>query len=214
MNGWLEDFDITARARQRVAALKPINLRRGSMFFRRGDQPKGFVIVLSGRIEVFLTGPSGREIMLYAVENGQSCAQTTLGLMAAEAYSAEAIVATDTVIALIPRPLFTVLISEESEFRRYVLRNFAQRMSDLTRLLQQVAFGRIEARLAATLIDLAVGGVVQATQEELATRIGSAREVVSRRLDAFQRQGWIETYRGQIHLVDIPALMALRGAPI
>ncbi|MCK7475756.1 MAG: cyclic nucleotide-binding domain-containing protein [Rhodopseudomonas palustris] len=49
--------------------------------FRPGDAAQGFVVVLEGRVEVFLTGPTGREILLYAVEPGQGCVQTTLGLM-------------------------------------------------------------------------------------------------------------------------------------
>ena len=63
--------------------------------FRPGDMAQGFVIVLSGRIEVRLTSASGREILLYAVEPGESCVQTTLGLMGGEPYSGEAVAATD-----------------------------------------------------------------------------------------------------------------------
>lgn len=120
----------------------------------------------------------------------------------------------DASVILIPKPIFAALMDEEPGFRIFVMQIFAQRMSDVIRLLEQVAFGRIEARLAATLIDLADNGVVHATQGELATRIGSAREVVSRRLDAFQRQGWVETDRGQVRLADIPALKALLATPL
>ena len=90
----------------------------GRALRRAGDVPRravlvpprrrcaGFVVVLSGRIEVLLTAASGREILLYAVEPGQSCVQTTLGLMGDEAYSGEAIAATDARVAADPaRPV-------------------------------------------------------------------------------------------------------------
>ena len=110
--------------------------------------------------------------------------------------------------------IFAGMMNEEPGFRAFVLRTFARRMSDVTRLLEQVAFGRVEARLAAALLELQHDGLVQATQGDLAARIGSAREVVSRRLESFHRQGWVETDRGQVRLLDPGALRALVAAPL
>jgi CRP/FNR family transcriptional regulator, anaerobic regulatory protein len=110
---------------------------------------------------------------------------------------------------LIPHGLFTQLIADEAPFRLFVMQAFARRMSDVTRLLERVAFGRIEARLASALLDLAVDGQVQATQADLAARIGSAREVVSRRLEAFHQSGWVHSERGIVYLTDLPALRQL-----
>jgi CRP/FNR family transcriptional regulator len=211
---WTADLAISDNARSRLQALPARDVPRGTVLFRAGDAAQGFVVVLSGRIDVFLTGPSGREILLYTVEPGQSCVQTTLGLMAEELYSGEAHVAGDARVVLIPRSLFSDLMDREPGFRAFVMQAFARRMADVTRLLEQVAFGRVEARLAAALLDLAEDGTVQATQGELAARIGSAREVVSRRLDAFHRQGWVDTDRGQVRLIDANALRALVAAPL
>lgn len=99
-------------------------------------------------------------------------------------------------------------MEEEPGFRSFVLQAFARRMADVTRLLERVAFGRIEARLAQALLDLAEGGVVQATQV-VQVCIGSAREVISRRLDAFARRpGWRPS-GGEVRLCDLPALRQL-----
>lgn len=211
---WTDDLAISDHARRSLQALPVRDLPRGAVLFHAGDQAQGFVVVLSGRIEVFLTGPSGREILLYAVEPGQSCVQTTLGLMAGESYTGEAHAATDAQVVLIPPAIFAGMMNEEPGFRAFVLRTFARRMSDVTRLLEQVAFGRVEARLAAALLELQHDGLVQATQGDLAARIGSAREVVSRRLESFHRQGWVETDRGQVRLLDPGALRALVAAPL
>jgi CRP/FNR family transcriptional regulator, anaerobic regulatory protein len=208
--GWETDITgLTPAHAARLAALPLHKMAKGAVLFRPGDPAEGFVIVLQGRIEVYLTGPSGREIMLYAVEPGQSCVQTTLGLMGDELYAGEAMAATEAQVVIIPKPLFLNLMDSDAGFRSFVLRAFARRMQDVTRLLERVAFGRIEGRLAGALLDLAQGAEVHATQAELAARIGSAREVVSRRLDAFARAGWVETDRGSVRITDAPALRHL-----
>lgn len=190
----------------RLDALPVQTLPRGARLFHPGDRAQGFVFVLSGRVEVSLTGPSGREILLYGVEPGQSCIQTTLGLLGDEPYSGEAETVSDTRLALVPAPLFHALMARSEVFRGFVFRSMATRMSDMTQLLERVAFTRVEARLAQALLDTAQDGSVEATHAELAARIGSAREVVSRRLEAMAKRGLVSTDRGRVVLRDGPAL--------
>ncbi|MCE6952905.1 Crp/Fnr family transcriptional regulator [Cereibacter sphaeroides] len=192
--------------------LRPAHLPRGTLMFRPGDAAQGFVVILQGRVEVFLTGPTGREILLYAVEPGQSCVQTTLGLMGGEHYTGEAIAATDVTVVVIPKPLFLRLMDDSAAFRSFVFTAFATRMQTMMHVLERVAFQRVESRLASTLLSMAEAGEVTATQADLATRIGSAREVVSRRLDQFARRGWVRTDRGRVRLLDTGALRRLAAA--
>lgn len=127
-----------------LARLPTLVVPKGSILFRPGDPAKGFVLVLQGRIEVHLTGPTGREILLYAVEPGQSCVQTTLGLLGGELYTGEALAATDAQIVIIPKRMFLAQMDSDPGFRSFVLQAFARRMQDVTRLLERVAFGRVE----------------------------------------------------------------------
>ena len=76
-------------------------------------------------------------------------------------------------------------------------------------LLEKVAFQRIECRLAETLLQRAENGVLHATHAEIATMIGSAREVVSRRLDAFSRRGIVALERGNVRLLDEATLRGI-----
>lgn len=195
--------------RAELSRLPARSLPKGAVLFRPGEGAQAFPLVLSGRVEVHLTGPNGREIMLYAVEPGQTCVQTTLGLLGDELYGAEAIVATPARVILVPRATFLRLMDEDAAFRLYVLRTFGLRMAEITRLLERVAFGRIEARLAQMILDLAADGVVTATQAELAARIGTAREVVTRRLDGMVRAGLVSTDRGSLHVLDLDGLRQL-----
>ena len=129
--------------------------------------------------------------MLYRVSAGESCALTTACLMGFEDYLAEGTVEEASRAVAIPRALFDSLIARSPEFRRLVFTAFSTRVTDLCRVIEEVAFGRIDLRLAQHLLKLANGsGHVRMTHQELATELGSAREVVSRQLQEFQRRGW------------------------
>jgi CRP/FNR family transcriptional regulator len=209
---WLERTELVHlpdSARADLGHLSPVTLPKGRSLFHPGDGAEGFPLVLSGRVEVFLVGPSGREILLYAVEPGQTCVQTTLGLMGGEPYTGEALTARDTELVLIPKGLFLSLMDGSAAFREFVFRAFADRMKSTVHVLEKVAFHKIESRLAEALLDLVEDGTVTATQAELASRIGSAREVISRRLDSFARRGWVRRDRGHVTILDRDALAYL-----
>jgi CRP/FNR family transcriptional regulator, anaerobic regulatory protein len=192
-----------------LSALKPQVFPAGSVLFRPGDEAKGFIIVLSGRISVFLTGASGREILLYDVTHGESCVQTTLGLLGGEAYTGEAIAESDVRAALVPRALFLDLMNSSEWFRHVVFKSFGERISDITKVLEQVAFVKVEQRLARQLLaDADAQGVIGHTHQDLAVVIGSAREVVSRRLEALSKRGLVSLERGQIIILDRQGLAA------
>lgn len=216
MNWMAKVADFTAgiapHHQARLSALPPIDIPKGTVLFRPGESATGFALVLHGRVEVNLTGPSGREIMLYAVEPGQSCVQTTLGLLGGEAYTGEAITVSDAQVISIPKPMFLEMMDHDAGFRSFVMTSFARRMHDITRLLERVAFGRVEARLAAELLMLAREAKVSATHAELAARIGTAREVVTRRLDGFTREGWVAVERGEIRVLNMDALRQLAAS--
>ncbi len=197
-------------ARASLDRLVQMVLPRGAPVFHPGQAAEGFPVVLSGRVDVHLVGPTGRDILLYSVEPGQSCVQTTLGLLGGEAYTGEAVAGVDSRAVMIPAETFRRLMDEAAEFRAFVFRAFAERMQSTMHVLEKVAFQRVEARLAEALLALADGdGVVRATQAELASRIGSAREVVSRRLDSFARRGWVRRDRGAVTLTGRAALARL-----
>ena len=102
---WMTELGaIQPETRAELAQLQKRSLPRGLDLFAPGDRAQGFPVVLSGRVEVYLTGPTGREILLYAVEAGQSCIQTTLGLLGDEPYSGTAATVSEAEVVTIPKP--------------------------------------------------------------------------------------------------------------
>ena len=132
---------------------------------------------------------------------------TTACLLAHEDYSAEVIAETDVRAAAIPRALFDDLVSRSVEFRTFIFTAYARRMSDLFMVIEEIAFQRLDIRLAQKLIELARDtGQIRATHQQLAAELGTAREVISRQLGEFQRRGWIGQARGVVDLLDAAAI--------
>lgn len=195
-------------ARKRLLAeSRVVEVPVGTTIFGPGTMPQNMLLALEGTVRVFHTSQGGREIVLYRVEAGQSCVLTTACLLSHEVYTAEGVAETAVRAAAIPLATFNALVAESPVFRTFVFSAYAQRITDLFHVIDDVAFGRIDTRLAGRLIALARGGTaIGATHQQLATELGTAREVISRQLNEFQRRGWIEMGRGQIHLTDTNAL--------
>ncbi len=204
----LEGLDKVAR--EKLDLLSPIVLPRGHILFRPGDTVSGFVMALSGRVGVYLSGANGRELLLYSVEPGQTCVQTTLGLLGEQNYVGEAIAETDISVVMVPREMFVELMAQSDRFRGFVFSAFADRLNTVMQVLEKVAFVTIEARLAQCLLERAEDGEVRATHMELATIIGTSREVVSRRVEMMAKQGLLKPDRGAIRILD-PEALALRA---
>jgi len=202
--------DLDAEARRQLAAIRQITIPKGQVLFRLGDEVTCFGVLIGGRVDVYLTGVTGREILLYSITPGESCVQSTLGLLGENDYSAEAVAETDVDAVMIPKSLFLSLLGTSEAFRTFVFQSFAKRLQSVMQVLERVAFIRIEERLAAALLERADhGGVVRTTHQELATAIGSVREVVSRRLEVLARKGFVSLDRGTIRVADRAGLAAL-----
>lgn len=201
-------------ARATLERLAPVEVVQGAVLFRPGEAVKGYVIVLSGHVGVHLLGPNGRDILLYEVAPGQSCIQSTLGLLGGDDYSAEATVTAPTRLVLLPRPVFLELLDSSPAFRKVVFAAFADRMQAMMQLIETMSFMRVEARLAALILErMDEDGALAITQAEIARAIGSAREVVSRRLDKLARAGVLRAERGLIRVRDRAALEAIAQSP-
>lgn len=172
------------------------------------------LFLLAGSVRVQQQSESGREIVLYRIQPGESCVLTTACLLGHDDYSAEDIADTVLRAAAIPRPVFDEFVATSAEFRTFAFQAFATRITDLFLMIDEVAFQRIDVRLAQKLRELENDeGTVIATHQELSIELGTAREVVSRQLQEFQRRGWIGQSRGAIVLKDAAALadLAMEG---
>lgn len=193
-----------------LAESRVATVPRDTVIFGPGKAPENLLLLLAGTVRVQQTSESGREVFLYRVTAGESCVLTTACLLAYEDYTAEGVAETDLEAVLVPRATFDELIARSPEFRRFVFTAYARRVTDLFHVIEEVAFRRIDVRLAQKLLALVDGdGTLQATHATLATELGSVREVVSRQLQEFQRRGWVELGRGTVRVTAPAALRRL-----
>ena len=212
---WTERFSGTRalplRVRRRLVQTARVrSFAKGAVVFSPHKVPDGLLFLSRGRIRVSQRSEGGREIVLYRVEAGESCVLTTACMLAEEAYNAEGMAETDVTLISLPKPVFEQLSGDDPAFRKFVFAAYSRRLIDLMRVIDDVAFGRMDVRLAERL--LAMAGErreVVATHRQLSRELGTAREVVSRILNDFQKRALIAQTRGRIALVDKAGLRAL-----
>lgn len=197
-----------------VASSEVVSLPAGTRIFGPGQAPEAYLLLIDGTVRVQQVSDAGREIVLYRVSAGESCALTTACLMGYEEYQAEGVAETDVQAVAIPRATFDDLIARSATFRKFVFTAFSVRVTNLFRVIEDVAFARVDVRLAQRLLDLGgASGHIDLTHQQLAAELGTAREVISRQLNEFQRRGWIATARGTIDITRPDALRQLAAAP-
>lgn len=172
--------------------------------FAPGAQCGGFPLVLAGEARVFRMAPSGRQLEMYRLTPGEICLVSSASLFSGETLTAHADMQTDGVLWLIRPPLFERWMQSTPDFSRFVLGQFATRMSDLTALIDALAFHRLDQRLAQAL--LGQGPRLQSTHQQLADRLGTAREIVTRLLKRFEAAGWVALSREKIDILQ-PAVL-------
>ncbi len=182
----------------------------GSQLFCLGDSCEHYVIVKTGTVRVELLTTTGHQLLLYRINAGESCVMTTSCLLSNSNYDAQALTESTTELVLIRRAAFKRLTTQSPEFLEFVFNNFSERLAALVKRTTELTTQSVDQRLAAALLARAeqsnAESAINLTHQQLAVDIGSAREVISRRLSHFEKQALIERQRGQIVIKDPVAL--------
>ena len=194
-----------------LAEAQLLQVPAGTVLFDASQPCRGFPLVLEGAVRVAKFAPNGREILLYRVDPGQGCILSGGCLLGHTDYTARGIAEEDVTLLAVPPAVFEELMLEFEPFRRFVFGMYGERLSEVMELVEEVAFRRLDERLAQLLVHR--GPVLEATHQKLADELGSVREIVSRLLRSFEERGWVRLERERITVLDPRALAALlRGA--
>lgn len=189
---------------------RSVRLPTGSVLFDMDSPCSLFLLLTEGTVRVVKPALSGREIVLYRLEPGDSCILTVSCLLGDSSYPARGVAETAIGGYVLPRPLFYALLSDSEAFRGYVFRYFAARIGELMQLVEEVAFGAVDQRLANLLV--VQGPLIEATHQQIADELGTVREVVSRRLKLFEHQGLVRLQRGRVEVLDMKRLSRMTGS--
>lgn len=192
-----------------ASGLLPFAVPVNTVLFSENMACQGFPLVLTGEIKVSRNSGDGRSLELYRVVPGELCLVSSACLFRAQPLTAFGITTKPSTLLLVPLDLFKTWL-ETPAFRNDVLGLFAERMADLTSLIDAVAFQRLDRRLAAAL--LGRGQLINVTHQTLADELGTVREIVTRLLRRFEREAWVSLGREQIQIVNATALRTLATA--
>lgn len=193
-----------------AARARPLRVPAGTRLFDAGQPCPGFPIVDEGCVRVALMAPDGRQMELYRVEPGEVCVVSATCLFAHRSAIAWGEARTETALRLVSPADFEAVCERDPVLRRYVMGLMAERLAELMALVEAVAFQRLDQRLAALLC--ARGPRLLTTHQQLAEELGTVREIISRLLRRFERDGWVALGRERIELTDAAALQRLCAA--
>ncbi len=189
-----------------TGALLSVSARKGFgagiQIYSEGDACQAIAFVISGEIRVYKTGETGRESTLYEIGPGETCILNASCILAGQTYPANAATLSPVEVLLVPATEFRRLVSEYPEMRTFVFTLLSQRLTAVMELVEEVAFGRMDERLLDYVTEKSEDGVLRATHQKIADDLGTSREVVSRLLKSFERQGRLTLGRNVIQLKD------------
>lgn len=196
--GMVQDF-MRATYKARVPAGKDI--------FVEGDRADGIALLLSGIVRVYKIGETGREITLYRFGHGESCILTANAILSRQSFPAIATVEQDAEAVMVPASSFRDWVARHDLWRDFLFNLLSQRLVSVMAIVEEVAFRRMDARVAALLAQRGrTNPHIRITHQAIAADLGSSREVISRILEDFTARGIIRTTRGAIDIRDGDAL--------
>lgn len=175
--------------------------------FWEGDPCEGMFLLAEGNVKIFKTSVNGREMMLDLVTAPSSIAE--LPLFDRGPYPASARAVKAAVTLFINRTDFYQACRQNPDLPLKILAVVGRRLRQLVYVVESITFGSVTKRLAKLLLDLHTEqGSVGLTHQELASRLGTVREVVSRNLARFRVQGLVKIEGREISVVDADGLAA------
>jgi CRP/FNR family transcriptional regulator, anaerobic regulatory protein len=188
-----------------------MQLPAGTSICDEGQQCAQLAMVMEGVGRVYKLSPSGREITLYRINGGESCVLTASCIMSQNTFPAMATTETPVTAILVSPKNVREWFCKDPEWQKFIFGLLSFRLNDIISVVEEVAFKRIDVRIAEQLVrHLGQGNrVMQKTHAELAADVGSSREVISRILKDFAERGLVNLTRGSIEVIDPESIQHL-----
>jgi CRP-like cAMP-binding protein len=191
-----------------------IYFEEGAVIFEEGDVCRELLIVEEGTVKIIKSALNGRQQLLGVERKGSSLAE--VAVFDGGRYPASAEAASSVVLLRVPADSFRKTCLQNPEMALKVFKVLGHRLRHLVSLVEELSFSTVRARLIAYLVRLAEENGHQTPQgihfelaennEELATRLGTVRELISRNLGRLHGDGLIEMHKRTVNVPDLGAL--------
>ena len=192
----LDDAELSRLARSLVER----TYEKDQVIFLEGEPCQGLYIVREGSIKIYKLSAEGREQILTAVQAGGSFNEVAVfdggpnPANAAALHSAK--------VWIVPRSAIVDLIQRRPDVALAIIQNLGARLRHLVGLVEDLSLRQVSSRLAKLLFEMSAGQEPGLTQQEMAARLGTVREMVSRSLKQLEVRGLVRIERGKIVVLD------------
>ena len=177
----------------------------GKTLMEPGKFVKAVPLVLEGSIKIMRMDEDGKELFLYYLETGETCALSLTCCSAARPSEIKAVVEEKASLLFIPIQVHEQLVDEFKQWKDFVSTTYQHRFQEMLTVLDAVAFKRMDERLMnyiVTKMKQLKSNELHTTHQEVANELGTAREVISRLLKQLEKKKWIELGRNVIYIRD------------
>lgn len=185
-----------------------VELPAGAAICDEGQNCSYLALIIEGTGRVYKLSPAGREVTLYRIRGGESCVLTASCILNQDGFPAMAVSETPIRGLIIKPASVREWFCRDAEWQKFIFGLLSHRLADIISVVEEVAFKRIDVRLAEQFVRSLSRGdkVLHKTHAEIAADVGSSREVVSRILRDFSQRGLINAHRGSIDIIDDQAI--------
>ncbi|MEY8781262.1 Crp/Fnr family transcriptional regulator [Allomuricauda sp. XS_ASV26] len=171
-----------------------------------GQYIRSMPLLLSGAIKVLREDEEGDELLLYYLEQGETCSVTMTCCMGHTKSEIKAITETDTKIVMVPVQKMEEWMAKYKGWRNYVFDSYQNRLNELLLTVDSIAFKNLDQRLMDYLkkkVEVTNDNRINNTHQEIAYDLHTSRVVVSRLLKKLEKMKKLELHRNHILVIDL-----------
>lgn len=185
---------------------------KGTLLHNGSDDCLGLLLVKKGQLRAYIYSDEGREITVYRLFERDMCIFSASCMLRSIQFDITIKAEKDTEAWLIPPDVYKKLMDNSAVIANYTNEIMGERFTSVMWLVEQIMFKSFDKRLATFLVDecsIEETSVLKTTHEQIASHLGTAREVVTRMLKYFQNEGIVKLTRGSIEILDMEKLNEL-----
>lgn len=202
-------------ARQQELILNSLitkSVKKGEIIHSANEECSGLLIIKSGQLRAYILSDEGREITVYRLFDRDICLFSASCVIRSVQFDITVSAQKDTELYIIPAKIYKIITEESAAAANFTNELMADRFSEIMWLIEQIMWKSLDRRVAAFLLEeTAVENTesLKITHEAIANHLGSSREVITRMLRYFQKEGLVKLSRGQITVTDAEGLRSL-----
>jgi CRP/FNR family transcriptional regulator len=188
---------------QEFGVLKPF--KEGDIIMDYGGYIKMMPLVIRGSLKVLKKDERGKEILLYYLSSSESCSMAYSCCLEAKKSEVKAIAEEDGELIAIPHDKLDEWLCKYPSWKNYIMRSFNERMSELLKSIESIAFHKLDDRLIAYLKEkqrVSGSSLIKSSHYQIADELATSRVVISRLLKQLENDGKILLYRNEIKLLN------------